>query len=319
MIRYCLMKLLGLTTALLTLVPCLYAATGAPSSNPITAEVTGHADNRVGETAYFVVAIRNTTAAAIKIKSVEIAIDGPARDRFLEPDACKLQQMGEPQLAPGAAIEQSCNLAMKPARVLSLGAGHQSSLLAANVRVSITTSIDRYGIVQVFPSFTIKAPEFSIFIGGWVGALMLALFVWVERILKSPNARQEWGNSLFVTILLGARGGVMAVIALMLSKTTESSGSPVSLTVADFTGGVLVGLFSYPLATWISSTLKLDGVFVPRSPPASPAQVIPSKAVPAPAGTAASYANLHEDSCDAAITEVTRDEDLPPATGGVAS
>ena len=57
----------------------------------------------------------------------------------------------------------------------------------------------------------------------------------------------------------------MAIVALLLGKTTQGVGSPVSLSVEDFAGGVLIGLFSYPLASWISSTLKLDGNFVGRS------------------------------------------------------
>ena len=59
----------------------------------------------------------------------------------------------------------------------------------------------------------------------------------------------------------------MAVVALLLGKTTQGAGSPVSLTVIDFTGGLMIGLFSYPLATWISSTLKLNGAVVPAADP----------------------------------------------------
>ena len=56
----------------------------------------------------------------------------------------------------------------------------------------------------------------------------------------------------------------MAIIALLFGKTTQGAGSPVSLIVVDFAGGIMIGLFSYPLASWISSALKLDDLVTPK-------------------------------------------------------
>jgi len=137
------------------------------------------------------------------------------------------------------------------------------------------------GTARFYPSatFTVKAPDSSIFIGGVVGAMLLALFVAAERILKNPAVREDWIGTSWVTVLMGLRGGLLAIFALLLGKTTQGGGSPVSLSVADFAGGVLVGLFSYPLASWISSTLKLDSVVVPGkstgAEPTSPASPKP--------------------------------------------
>lgn len=233
-------------------------------SNPLEITIAGEPNNRVGDAAYVVISLRNISGAQLQLKNMTVSIDGPAKERFVAPLECPLQRDGEVELASGAVFEQTCRFEMKPARVWPGGSGLQSSLLSADIRLQVIAELTKLGNFQYFPTFMMKAPEISIFIGGFFGALMLALFVLVERILRNPEARQAWVRTALVTLVMGLRGGLMAIIALLISKTTQSVGSPVSLTVADFSGGILVGLFSYPLATWISSTLKLDANFIPH-------------------------------------------------------
>ncbi|MBG9386653.1 hypothetical protein [Caenimonas aquaedulcis] len=239
-------------------------------TDPLSVTVLGAPTNRVGDVAYVVIALRNVSDRPVVLKNMTVAVDGPAIDRFIDPAPCLLQRSDEITIGRGLTFEQTCRFAMKEARVWAGGSQVQSSLLSADIRLQVAVELMQLGSFQYFPVFTVKAPEIGIFIGGFAGALMLALFVLIERVLKHPEAREAWIRTVIVTLTMGFRGGLMAIIALLLSKTTQGPGSPVSLTVSDFGGGVLIGLFSYPLAAWISSTLKLEQAYVPQAKPGAP-------------------------------------------------
>jgi len=90
--------------------------------------------------------------------------------------------------------------------------------------------------------------------------------VFVTITLRNQATRDQIVKNLSVKIDAMADQRFSSVGECALSGLGEGIGSPVMLTVVDFSGGVLIGLFSYPLASWISSTLKLDGVFVMARP-----------------------------------------------------
>ena len=226
----------------------------AAPGEPITVTVVGDAANRVGQVVYVTIVVKGAHTDPIVVKNMTVSIDGAAREKFQTLE-CNLQRRGEFKLTRETALEQTCRFDMKEA-----GAFTVASLLALDVRLKVEVGLEQFGSVQYFPVLVVRAPELSVFIGGIVGALILAVFVVIERLLKNPGAREKWVATLVVTLTMGLRGGLMAVIALLLSKTTQGAGSPITLTVTDFGGGILIGLFSYPLASWISSTLKLDSM-----------------------------------------------------------
>lgn len=272
------------------------AAASAPSAmvdgaatRPVVAAVTGDPLNRVGDPVFVTITLRNQATRDQIVKNLSVKIDAMADQRFSSMGECALSGLGEIMLTPGETYSQTCRfpvaaanriaepedaasaIAKPSAPSLAERTGWSTSawygdLFSADLRLIIDVDVEGTGSRRFFPVVTVKAGESSIFVGGVFGAMLLALFVLAERLLKNPDVRENWVRSVFVTLLMGLRGGLLAVIALLLGKTTQGIGSPVMLTVVDFSGGVLIGLFSYPLASWISSTLKLDGVFVMARP-----------------------------------------------------
>lgn len=233
----------------------------------VSARLTGN--NRVGEPIYLAVVLKNTTNQAIKLKELRISIDPSVKGRFAK-TTCKVND-GEPVIPANLSLEQQCHFVMKSGAFWSKTGDWRNLFFAAEVPLMVELVPSKEGLskARYLPVVRINAGQFAIFAGGLVGALLLALFLWIERLLIDKNVREAWGRNLLVMGALGLRGGLMAIMALLLSTTTQGAGSPVSLSVNDFSGGVLVGLFSYPLANWISSTLKLDGVTVFTKPVAA--------------------------------------------------
>jgi len=268
--------------------PAASAAADGSASRPVVASVSGDPMNRVGDPVFVTVTLRNQASRDQIVKNLSVKVDAMADQRFTSAGECTLTGLGEITLTPGETYSQTCRFpvsasavaepdpaASAAAPVAAPSLAHRTgwarsawyvNLFGADLRLIIDVDVEGTGSRRFFPVVTVKAGEASIFVGGVFGAMLLALFVLAERLLKNPDVRENWVRNVFVTLLMGLRGGLLAVIALLLGKTTQGVGSPVMLTVVDFSGGVLIGLFSYPLASWISSTLKLDGVFVSASP-----------------------------------------------------
>lgn len=285
-------KLLGLS-ALFVFSGFAAAEDVAQPSNilqPIEVTVIGDPTNRVGNPVFLTLVIKNVSSTTQILTNVSAEIDDLANGRFDGGGFCTLETVLEPTLAPGEAYSQSCRFpvpspnganarstvapANKARNTNPRGWSNQSwydSLFNANLRLFVDVGAQGVGPsitskepknFRFFPIIPVQASELCIFVGGAVGAMLLAIFVWVERLLKNPEVREKWAVNIFVTFLAGLRGAILSAIALLLGQTTQVAGSPVVLTVTDFSGGLLIGLFSYPLAAWISSTLRLDEVFV---------------------------------------------------------
>ncbi len=245
-------------------------------NRPVVPEVTGDPTNRTGGPIYITVTLKNVSTKTQSIDGLAVYLESGANARFKSVHECRLAvtRQGGVTLQPNETFSQRCRFpqpetgAARTKEPKDLGWENQAwwqNLFDVDLipEVVITTADDQ--TTFFLKPISVKSPEWAIFVGGIVGALLLAFFVAAERILKNPADREKWGQTMWVTTVMGLRGGLMAIFALLLGSTTQSGGSPVSLSVEDFTGGVLIGLFSYPLASWISSTLKLDGVFVSRS------------------------------------------------------
>jgi hypothetical protein len=122
----------------------------------------------------------------------------------------------------------------------------------------------------------------SPFIGAWLGAALLSL-IWAFPALPSsrlpvaipPNSSAAELAKRFVMSLaeglselaLGLPaalrffliGAVSATAFLLIAQNMSSLDAPVSIDVRDFWGGILVGLFSLPLARWLNDKLGLGG------------------------------------------------------------
>jgi hypothetical protein len=241
-------------------------------NRPVVPEILSDPTNRTGGPIFLTVTLKNVSTQSRVIDNLTVRLESGADARFDGADACILAVPGTVTLLPNETFSQVCRFPQLAAQVTESkqakkpgweGQSWWYSVFGADLRPSVKVTVAEVGEATFFPEpVSVKSPEWAIFVGGVVGAMLLAIFVAAERILKNPAEREQWIQTLWVTLVMGLRGGLMAIFALLLGRTTQGVGSPVTLSVEDFAGGVLIGLFSYPLASWISSTLKLEGVFV---------------------------------------------------------
>lgn len=241
---------------------CAASGSGAQVPvDPLSVTISGNPLNRIGQPIFVEFIIKNVSNDDLLLKNVSIELDPIVQARFDSAKLnCSLQQRGEIVLLKGATLQQGCRFEMKPFNAGQALWEWSGNLFAADIRYIVVANIEALGDFRYYPTVNVKASEASIFVGGFSGALLLAFFVWVQKLIAEPGARQYWGRNLGYTLLLGIRGAIMAVIALLIGRTTQGAGSPVALTVVDFTGGLLIGIFSYPLASWMADTLKIQGV-----------------------------------------------------------
>jgi len=182
-------------------------------------------------------------------------------------------------LDPGDSMRVACTLKPADFRSLLVYSGRREVQLGGNVVVVPAAGQQR----EYFGFRILLRPLFvSPFIGAWLGAGLLSL-IWAFPPL--PTARQvspvpaslsagDLARGLIRAlvhalseILLGlpaaARffliGSVSATAFILIAQNMSSLDAPVSIDVRDFWGGVLVGLFSLPLARWLNEKLGLGG------------------------------------------------------------
>lgn len=123
-------------------------------------------------------------------------------------------------------------------------------------------------------SHPFAAPKEAVVLGGFLGTVGLALLLALQaRSSREVTTFESWaavgaeakrlplralGLIPFAwdVLLKSMLGGVCAMVLIVLAETTEGAASPLSLRVQDFWGGVLVGLFSVPLAQWMVGRLR---------------------------------------------------------------
>jgi len=104
----------------------------------------------------------------------------------------------------------------------------------------------------------LEPPLSSVLWGGVAGATLLALFVGVYDFSRQGPSRKFW-NALGKAVTISAAGSVSAAIAIILLQRLKGLELPINLTVTDFYGGVVVGLFSYKIGDWLHKELLGGG------------------------------------------------------------
>lgn len=94
----------------------------------------------------------------------------------------------------------------------------------------------------------LEPPLLSALRGGIIGALLLALFVPAYRALQQMTSQtvgilaRESAKQFIIYVLSGS---VVSIIAILIIHRVGSANLPISISVNDYLGGILVGLFSY--------------------------------------------------------------------------
>lgn len=123
--------------------------------------------------------------------------------------------------------------------------------LRAEIKLEGSGGKDK-GIRSLYASNAVELePPLSAAIrGGIVGALLLAMFVPAYRILRSPvNGYKVSGysslNLIAQFLIYSIAGSVVAVTTILFIHRMGSANLPISISVNDYLGGIIIGLLSY--------------------------------------------------------------------------
>lgn len=252
--------------------------TSPASSAEFDVQLKADEANRLGQLIYFTILIKSLAKNDFRTNNIDISILGPSSERFVankSSNTVECPVTGAQVLAAGHIWEQPCRLEMKPGLYL----------FNAEIVVRVKLKGAAGEEFQHYPRVRVRAPEYSIFVGGAVGSLMLGLFAWLSAIITRVRGRQalQAAPEGLSIIAISIRGALMAAMLLALTGATQASASPIQLTVLDFSGGVLVGMLSVPLAQWLASILSTSELLGNPSEPA-PTQANPPAAGSPPAG-----------------------------------
>lgn len=152
------------------------------------------------------------------------------------------------------------------ARML-LGPQRQNALLVVNLATGDDTPPR---IITTDVAIDLNPPKVAVAYGGFFGAFLLGLFLLLrERVQRNPPTKlpdANWkavstyvwnGTNAVIRLLQQAfTGGTVALVIILIARASEGVQPPISVTVQDFWGGTLIGLFSVPLSDWLFNTLK---------------------------------------------------------------
>jgi hypothetical protein len=126
---------------------------------------------------------------------------------------------------------------------------------------------DRATTIDLPVKLPVTTSILYVFFGGLFGALLLVSFMLATKILKAAQggtlnaAIAGWRQSALKWFLLycayALNGFVVALLLVILSAGLSAFTIPVNIKLQDFSGGVMVGLFSVTLGKFIAEKLNL--------------------------------------------------------------
>jgi hypothetical protein len=124
--------------------------------------------------------------------------------------------------------------------------------------------------ISLVTPINLRPTIWQVIAGAFLGALLLALFIMTRSTEQSHYTSLSrfkfWLNRTFRFSILFVSGWLSASIVIFITYRMHDSGFPISLSISDFYGGVVVGLFGYVAASWIQEKiLPLEGESEQRS------------------------------------------------------
>lgn len=107
--------------------------------------------------------------------------------------------------------------------------------------------------IQQVIDVRLEPPLSSVVWGGVVGALLLGAFSGTYRYRRLGNTTLRRVLAETSVIVIG--GSVCSLIALILLHRVKELALPINLSVTDFYGGIVLGLFSYKIGDYLFSQL----------------------------------------------------------------
>lgn len=126
---------------------------------------------------------------------------------------------------------------------------------------------DKPSIIALPVKLNVMTSNVYVYVGGLCGAVLLVSFMLTTKVLKQAQAGVLIGtilrwkhvglkwSVLFVAYALN--GFVVALLLVILSAGLTALALPIDIKLQDFSGGVVVGLFSVTLGKFIAEKLNL--------------------------------------------------------------
>jgi hypothetical protein len=223
----------------------------------------------LGEPIFVLLSVRNVGEKPITLQNLTIEAMGLLSRVYNK--SCNVS-FSEQTIQPQKGINRTCSLsaARVPAEIF----------LYRQDRFRILASVKIASYQDPLPmalNLQLAMPEFSVVYGALVGTLLLVMFSTSFSYLQTfPRAPKDLSTlksqaatylarlpirlllSTAEMVLRAIQGGVVAIILIVLSRTTTEIGAPIAVRVDDFWGGLLVGIFSVPLASWLATKLAYE-------------------------------------------------------------
>lgn len=276
----------------------------------------------------------NTTATPVIFRSFDLKPLEEPGGMEISKDCARSQQT---TVAPNQSVTVTCELHSKGFddsvlkywsvmlgswSLLTLQPGEYGFVATAEVR------LDEKSVMAISKTFQVKMRPtvWQICFGAVLGSLLLVLFSFSSPKTRALVLQQDrlktlsgWRLWLVEPLILWLGASMSAAVFIFLTYRMKDVSGPFTITVNDFYGGVVIGLFGLFIANRLAD--KLSGN--------SEQEVLAHSTVGTHTASASSiqrglevHAHMAGDSldgCSVPVTDPTPDTSLPPAKGGVAS
>lgn len=225
----------------------------------------------LGEPIVVVANVRNAGTKPVTVQSVEVSASGSLAGTYPQP--CQMT-FSEQTLRPDERTASTCTLVPSQVKLSGLLFRQEQYQLIARIKVAA-----RADPIPLPTSVKMAMPETSVVYGALAGVLLLVLFTssysYLAALPKAPEDLQtlrrnalgylarlpiQFVLSLAELAIRAVQGAVVAIILIVLTRTTTDLQTPIVVKVEDFFGGLLVGIFSVPLSAWVATKVGLrDG------------------------------------------------------------
>lgn len=261
-----------LATALLT-ASAADAASGATQTSQdvqqgvLELDATFEGRAVLGEPVLVLLSVRNVGTSPLTVQSLKLQAVGLLSRIYTQP--CD-ETFSEQTIQPQQRVNGTCSLvSMGIPKEIFLYRQDRYQVLA---KVKVASRTDPLPMTL---TIRLAMPESSVIYGALIGAMLLVIFStsfsYLQTLPEAPKDFSDLKNQaatylarLPIRFLLSAvemllraiQGGVVAIILIVFSRTTTEISAPIAVRVDDFWGGLLVGIFSVPLARWLATKLE---------------------------------------------------------------
>lgn len=223
----------------------------------------------LGEPIVVLLSIRNVGTSTMTLQNLKLEPIGLLSNVYTK--SCMVS-LSDQTIRSQESVNRTCLLPAGPvpAEVFLYSQNRYRAL--ANVKVA-----SRQDPLPMVLNLRLAMPELAVIFGAFVGTMLLVLFSTSFSFLQTlPQAPVDLSTlkkqtltylarlpirvvlSAVEMVLRAVQGGVVAIILIVLSRSTIEIGAPIAVNVDDFWGGLLVGIFSVPLASWLATKMELS-------------------------------------------------------------